>query len=124
VTPTYTVVDPRGHVQGKETGMVVPARAWANGDPATLTGEAQDAGPKIAALLSNIDAALKESDPNSLYNRPPRLDFSGVAGAPGDGDTSLAREMRKDISDLGIVVVDQKDDADFLMRAQVQDPAH
>ena len=120
VTPTYTVIDPRGHQQGKEAGMPVPTQAWADGDSATLAAEANDAGPKIASLLTNIDAALKQSDPNSLYNRPPQLDFTGVSGAPGDGDTSLAREMHKDLGGLGIVVVDQKDNADFLMRAEVR----
>ncbi|GAB0116209.1 hypothetical protein [Acidisoma sp. 7E03] len=120
VTPTYVVRDPRGHVQGKETGQPVPSQAWADGDPATLQAEAAAAGPKIAALLSNIDAALKESDPNSLYNRPPRLDFSGVTGAPGDGDTSLSREMRKDIVGTGVLLVDQQDQADYLMRAVVK----
>ncbi|MCB8880031.1 hypothetical protein ACELLULO517_07280 [Acidisoma cellulosilytica] len=120
VTPTYTVFDPRGHVQGRESGQPVPSQAWADGDQPTLTAEANDAGPKIANLLSNIDAALKENDPNSLYNRPPQLDFSKVTGAPGDGDTALAREMTKDIGALGVIVVDQKRDADYLMRGQVK----
>ena len=120
VTPTYSVIDPRGHVQGKESGLPVSSQAWSNGDPAALTAEANDAGPKISSLLSNIDAALKENDPNSLYNRPAQLDFTTVAGAPGDGDTSLAREMTKDIGALGVVVVSQKRDADFIMRGQVK----
>jgi len=120
VTPRYTVRDPRGHEQGAETGLPVPAQAWADGDPAALKAEAEAAGPKLATLLSNIDAVLKENDPNSLYNRPPRLDFSGVTGAPGDGDTSLAREMRKDIVGTGVLLVDQKDQADYLMRAVVK----
>jgi hypothetical protein len=120
VTPSYAVIDPRGHVQGRETGQPVSSQAWANGDPAALTAEANDAGPKLADLLSNIDAALKESDPNSLYNRPARLDFTGVSGAPGDGNTSLAREMGKDLGGLGIILVDQKNNADFLMRAEVR----
>lgn len=120
VTPRYTVRDPRGHEQGAETGLPVPAQAWADGDPAALKAEAAAAGPKLATLLSNIDAVLKESDPNSLYNRPPRLDFSGVTGAPGDGDTSLAREMRKDIVGTGVLLVDQKNEADYLMRAVVK----
>lgn len=120
VTPTYVVRDPRGHVQGQETGQPVPSQAWADGDAAMLQAEATAAGPKIAALLSNIDAALKQSDPNSLYNRPPRLDFSGVTGAPGDGDTSLDREMRKDIVGTGLLLVDQQNQADYLMRAVVK----
>jgi hypothetical protein len=119
VTPSYSILDPRGHVQGSLNGSPVSSQAWANGDATTLNGAANDAGPQLAALLSNIDAALKESDPNSLYNRPPRLDFSRITGAPGDGDTSLAREMRKDLANEGVILVNQKVSADYLMRAQV-----
>jgi hypothetical protein len=119
VTPAYTITDPRGHVQGNLTGAPVSSQAWANGDTTVLNQAAAEVGPQLAALLSNIDAALKESDPNSLYNRPPRLDFSGITGAPGDGDDSLAREMRRDIANMGVILVDQKTDADYLMHCQV-----
>lgn len=120
VTPAYAIIDPRGHVQGNLTGTPVPSQAWANGDPTVLNQAAANAGPQLAALLSNIDAALKQSDPNSLYNRPPRLDFSGVAGAPGDGDDSLAKEMRQDIGNLGVILVNQQDQADYLMHGRVR----
>ena len=116
VTPDYTIIDPRGHVQGNLTGAPVPSQVWANGDATALSDEAANAGPQLAALLSNIDAALKESDPNSLYNRPPRLDFSGMEGAPGDGDDTLGKEMRKDLAGLGVILVNQKNAADYLMR--------
>jgi hypothetical protein len=120
VTPSYSILDPRGHVQGSLNGTPVSSQAWANGDATTLNGAANDAGPQLAALLSNIDAALKESDPNSLYNRPPRLDFSGITGAPGDGDNSLAREMRKDLANEGVILVNQKISADYLMHGRVR----
>jgi hypothetical protein len=120
VTPHYSIIDPRGRVQGNLTGAPVPSKAWANGDAAALDAAATNAGPQLAALLSNIDAALKESDPNSLYNRPPRLDFSGVTGAPGDGDDSLAKEMRQDIANLGVILVGQQDQADYIMHGRVR----
>jgi hypothetical protein len=120
VTPDYSIIDPRGHVQGNLTGAPVSSQAWSNGDATALSAAAADAGPQLAALLSNIDAALKESDPDSLYNRPPRLDFSGVTGAPGDGDDALAKEMRKDIAGLGVILVGQKNQADYLMHGQVR----
>jgi hypothetical protein len=120
VTPAYSIIDPRGHVQGSLTGAPVSSQAWANGDATVLTEAANSAGPQLAALLSNIDAALKESDPNSLYNRPPRLDFSGITGAPGDGDDSLAKEMRQDIANMGVILVSQQDQADYLMHARVR----
>jgi hypothetical protein len=107
-------------VQGSLNGAPVSSQAWANGDSATLNAAANDAGPQLAALLSNIDAALKESDPNSLYNRPPRVDFSGITGAPGDGDDSLAREMRKDLANEGVILVNQENSADYLMHTVVR----
>jgi hypothetical protein len=116
VTPTYSIVDPRGHVQGHITGTPLPSSAWANGDAATLGEAATAVGPRLASLLSDIDAALKENDPHSLYNRPPRVEFFGMKGAPGDGDQSLAKEMRKDLPGLGVVLVDQRDTADYLVR--------
>jgi hypothetical protein len=90
VTPTYFITDPRGHVQGRITGTPVPSSAWANGDAATLSQTATAAAPRLASLLSDIDAALKENDPHSLYNRPPRVEFFGMKGAPGDGDEGSA----------------------------------
>jgi hypothetical protein len=120
VTPSYAIIDPRGHLQGSLTGTPVSSKAWADGDKTALNDAASSAGPQLAALLSNIDAALKESDPNSLYNRPPRLDFSGITGAPGDGDDSLAKEMRQDIGNLGVILVGQQDQADYLMHARVR----
>ena len=115
VTPSYSIIDPRGHVQGNLAGTPVSSRAWADGDATVLNAEAANAGPQLAALLSNIDAALKESDPNSLYNRPPRVAFSGMTGAPGDGNDSLAKEMRQDLANLGVILVNQRDQADYLM---------
>jgi hypothetical protein len=119
VTPTYSITDPRGHVQGTITGSAVSSQAWANGDPATLTQEATAAGPQLAVLLSNIDAALKQSDPNSLYNRPPHLDLAGIKGAPGDGNDSLAREIRKDLANEGVIIVNQQNNADYVMHTTV-----
>ena len=119
VTPAYSILDPRGHVQGSLTGAPVSSSAWSNGDATVLNDAAANAGPQLAALLSNIDAALKNSDPNSLYNRPPRLDFTGITGAPGDGDDSLAKEMRKNLANLGVILVNQTDQADYLMRTKV-----
>ena len=120
VTPAYSIIDPRGRVQGSLTGSPVSSRDWSNGDATALNQEAANAGPQLAALLGNIDAALKSNDPNSLYNRPPRLDFSGITGAPGDGDDSLAKGMRQDIANLGVILVNQKDQADYLMRTRVR----
>ena len=92
--PTYTVQNPSGQSQGVSEGAPVPASAWASGDPAVLKAAADQAAPGIVALLSRIEAARLQSDPNSLLNRPARVYFAGVTGAPGDGNDSLPAQMR------------------------------
>ena len=105
VTPRFTVSDPQGKAAGETEGPPVAAAAWTGADPAMLHDEAAAAGPAIADLLAGIDAARRRSDPNSLYNRPPRVRLARVTGAPGDGNISLALEMRRLLPQQGEVLV-------------------
>ena len=120
VTPTYTVIDPRGASQGAVSGVPVAASAWAAGDPATLKEAASAEIPKILSLLTSIQAREQQSDPHSLLNRPPKLLFTGVTGAPGDGNASLTRLMLARLPTLGDVMVDKPSDADFTVRGEVK----
>ena len=120
VVPTYTVHNPAGEQQGVSEGQPIPARLWAEGDPSALKQAAASAAPGISSLLSRIEAARRQSDPNSLLNRPARVLFTGVTGAPGDGDQSLPRQMRQKLSALGLVVQDGAQDADFRLSGRVQ----
>lgn len=119
VVPSYTVVDPRGQPKGTATGAPIPAEAWASADPQILAAAADNAAPQIASLLTSIDAALRRTDPHSLLNRPARVYLAPVTGAPGDGDASLAREMRLKIPDNGDVVQDTPEGADFIVAGVV-----
>ncbi len=119
VVPTYTVQNPKGEAQGTSEGGGVPAAAWASGDPAVLKAAAVQAAPGIAALLGRIEAARQLSDPTSLMNRPARVYFSGVTGAPGDGNTSLPAQMRAKMATLGLVVQDTITGADFTLHGEV-----
>ncbi len=119
VVPTYTVQNPKGEAQGTSEGSGVPAADWASGSPAVLKAAAVQAAPGIAALLGRIEAARQLSDPNSLMNRPARIYFSGVTGAPGDGNTSLPAVMRSKMAALGLVVQDTITGADFTLRGEV-----
>ena len=76
--------------------------------------------PQLLGLLRSVDATIKQSDPNSLYNRPARIFFAGVTGAPGDGDAALARFMRRKLPETGDQLVDHPGSADFLLRATVK----
>ncbi len=120
VIPTYTVMDPAGKPQGASQGTPVSPRNWANGDPDTLKQAAEVEAPKVVAMLNGIEARRQMSDPHSLLNRPPVLYFKGVTGAPGDGDTSLARLMNTRLSNLGDIVQDNGKGADFTVVGEVK----
>jgi len=120
VVPSYAVQNPAGESQGLSEGAPVPMAAWASGDPAVLKAAAAQAAPGIASLLNRIEAARRQSDPNSLQNRPARVYFSGVTGAPGDGNSSLPAQMRMKLAALGLVIQDAPKGADFTLAGQVQ----
>lgn len=119
VTPNYTVRNPAGEPQGVSQGAPIPARDWASGTPAVLKAAAAQAAPGIASLLSRIEAARRQSDPNSLQNRPARIYLGAVTGAPGDGSRSLPAQMRIRLESNGLVVQDTPRDADFEVKGEV-----
>jgi hypothetical protein len=120
VVPTYTVINPKGESQGASQGPPVPASDWAAGQPATLQAAAEAEAPKVIAMLNGIEARRQMSDPHSLLNRPPVVFFKGVTGAPGDGNTSLAKQMTTRLPNLGEVVQDNAKGADFSVEGQVK----
>jgi hypothetical protein len=120
VTPTYTVVDPKGAAQGSVSGPPVPASAWAAGDPTALKAAAGAEVPQILSLLTSIQANEQQSDPHSLLNRPPKLFFAGVTGAPGDGNASLSRLMIARLPTLGDIVQNNPANADFTVRGEIK----
>ncbi len=120
VVPSYAVQNPSGEPQGVSEGAPVSAAAWAGGDPAVLKTAAAQAAPGIASLLGRIEAARRQSDPNSLLNRPARIFLSGVTGAPGDGNSSLPAQIRAKLGAMGLVVQDAAGGADFSLAGQVQ----
>ncbi len=120
VVPSYAVQNPSGESQGSSEGAPISMAAWAGGDPAVLKAAATQAAPGIASLLTRIEAARRQSDPNSLLNRPARIYFSGVTGAPGDGGSSLPAQMRAKLAGMGLVVQDSANGADFTLAGQVQ----
>lgn len=120
VVPSYAVLNPDGVKQGVSEGRPVALQDWADANPATLKLAAAEAAPDINALLTRIEAARQQSDPNSLVNRPARIAFSGVTGAPGDGNASLPAQMRTRLAGFGMVVQDTEKDADFSLAGEVK----
>lgn len=120
VQPSYAVIDSTGTPQGTAQGAPVPASSWARNDPAVLQAAAAQAAPAIDALLTRIQAARLHNDPNSLQNRPARVFVSGVNGAPGDGNRSLAAQIGLKLTTYGIVVQDTAAGADYKLRCEVR----
>lgn len=119
VVPVFTVQNPSGVDQGAAQGAPVGSDAWGQASPDLLRQVAAGAAPGIATLLTRIEASRRESDPNSLVNRPARVFFKGVHGAPGDGDMALTRQMRDQLPKLGPVVQDGDAGADFVLEGIV-----
>lgn len=120
VVPSFNVFSPSGDLRGTVDGLAFAPEAWARGDPALLARAADDAGPKLAELLTGIQAAQMQSDPHSLMNRPARIFFTGVSGAPGDGDISLSRQMATSLPNGGNVIQNTATGADFTLHGQVK----
>ncbi len=119
VIPVYTVRNPTGETMGTSESPPIRAATWAAASTATLQAAAKTAAPGIASLLGRIEAAAKQSDPNSLLNRPARIWFTGVTGAPGDGNTSLPAQMRTKLAALGLIIQDDARGADFSLAGTV-----
>jgi hypothetical protein len=119
IVPSFTVLDPTGAAKGNTEGNPVDAATWSEAGPAILQKAADDAAPRLATLLTNIEAARQQSDPNSLLNRPARLAFTGVTGAPGDGNVSLGRQIKLELAKIGQDTQDSTDGADFVLHGVV-----
>jgi hypothetical protein len=119
VVPHYAILDPSGHEQGAIDGTPLPATGWTAGAPWTLGQAAQDAVPKVLALMMSIRATRDRANPNSLLNRPATLFVPEVTGAPGDGDVALTRLIRARLAEFGPLVQVTLEGADFTVKGDV-----
>lgn len=119
VVPAFSVLDPSGLVKGTVQGAPEDAAQWAAGTAAALQRAASADAPAISALLTHIEADRQLSDPNSLVNRPARILVREVTGAPGDGNRQLTRALRQQLPQLGEIIEDNADAADFAVQGEV-----
>ncbi|HET6307403.1 MAG TPA: hypothetical protein VFG12_09475 [Rhodopila sp.] len=120
IVPLFSVQDPQGKEQGSAEGEKVSLKAWANADATLLQEVAAQAAPRIGAVLTSIRVARDKADPNSLYNRPAKVQVADVTGAPGDGDQALTQQMRARLAVLGPVVLTTPTGADFVVQGVVK----
>jgi hypothetical protein len=120
VVASFTVLDPTGKQRGATEGRPVPEAAWSRADPATMRQAAADAVPAIADLLTRIQAAEQQADPNSLFNRPARVRIAPVDGAPGDGNQALTVQIARELGKLGQQVQTGAEGVDFTVQGHVR----
>lgn len=120
VTPAYAIIGPDGKSYGQQTGAVVPAAGWANGDDTTLNAAANADAPSLTQLMTNINAQIQQSNPASLENRTPRVFIGAVTGAPGDGDTALPLNLGRDLASPDLTMVTDTQQADFTVTGTIK----
>ena len=119
VVPRYAILDPRGKEQGSVEGASFSPDDWTRGDDKGLARIADDAVPKIMALLLTIRAGRDRADPNSLLNRVARVHVPEVTGAPGDGNVALTRLLRARLTEQGKLVQVLPENPDFTISGVV-----
>lgn len=120
VVPRYELRDADGVSLGVATGRPVALAAWGNESPALLKEVVTRDAPAVAALLANVEAARKASDPKALAGEGPlRIRLAGVKGAPGDGNTSLKTRMQASLVQLGLLPQDNAEGASYAVQGEV-----
>ncbi len=119
VVPSYAVLDPEGTERGQAEGIGIEPAAWAMAGQQTVNAAALVAAPRISAMLARIEADRRRSDPASLANRPARVFLRPITGAPGDGNTSLTRQMRLELTKSGHTMQETGEGADFTVVGDV-----
>lgn len=120
VTPSYIIRDPSGLERNRTAGAAVPEADWIGQSPVALGGIVSATVPALGTALTAIEARRRQDDPTSLLNRPARIYVPDVTGAPGDGNTSLARQMRRELPQFGLVVLEKPERPDFTVIGTVK----
>ncbi len=116
----FRLINPDGQQAGAATADPVPLRDWDEPSAATLRRLAEQAANSLAGLILQVEAANKATDPAALTPQgPPRIRFIGVRNAPGDGNVALALRMRERMANLGLVVQDTADGAQYGLEGDV-----
>lgn len=118
--PAYHIIGPNGEVYGKLMGAPVPAQGWEQGNAALLMQTATRDSARLSSLLTQINAHVQLSSPESLVNRTPRVFVGKVTGALGDGDHSLPRDLGRNLGTSSLDVVSNAKDADFTIVGRVE----
>jgi hypothetical protein len=115
VTLNWRLADAAGKKVGNGTVETDTSQAtWEAGDAALAAALAGDAAPKIAALIDG------DQPPPEMASNVAQIVVSGVTGAPGDGDTSLAAAIARALGRAGIAVASGGGDAPLSLAGAVE----
>ena len=120
ITPSYIIRDPSGAERGRIAGATMAETDWTDQSPAVLGRIVGATVPTLGTALTGIEAARRQNDPTSLINRPARIYVPDVTGAPGDGNISLARQMRRELPQFGLTVLEKPERPDFTVSGTVK----
>src|SRR5580658_3489524 len=119
IVPRYAVLDPSTQELGSVDGGSIAAPGWTASAPWVLNSAAQDAVPKVLALMTSLRATRDRADPNSLMNRAARVYVPDVTGAPGDGNAALTKLIRSGLAEFGPLIQSTPDNPDFIVQGTV-----
>lgn len=120
MTPHFAIEGPDGKDYGDVTGAPQPEAQWVTASPALLNASATLDAATLEQRLTQINAAIQQSNPESLENRTPRVLVGRVTGAPGDGDQSLAYDLGRYLPSPDLEVTQTPALADFTVNATVK----
>ena len=115
--------EPDGRPIGKIDQRIGGGEAgWIDSDPGPLTSAARDAGKQVVAYfqrraeVATVDGATEAA----VAFAEPRLYFSGVTGAPGDGNESLKRALTYILRQAGMPFADSSETASHQLNGRVE----
>lgn len=120
VVPRFSLFNADGVSQGQVDGSPLPTAVWAMAQPPALQALGRQVAPGVARLLLSIQAARAATSPEAIAGGPQRIRFLPVTGATGDGAAALAGRMREFMANLGFVVQDGAQGAQFGLTAEVR----
>lgn len=94
---------------------------WLANDPGIFEVVARDVGAQIVAMLEQEadTAGTVDGETEAAVPAKQKLYFSGVSGAPGDGNEALARAMADILKKSGTPLADTEEQADCILSANV-----
>lgn len=119
IRPRYAIVGPDGKVRARGYGAVIDEAGWRGADSDALNTVALQMAPEIAHQLTEIQTRMMMDNPQSLMNRPARICFDGVQGAPGDGNTVLGQAFYTMLPDAHNKVQTKHEGADYIVKTTV-----